>query len=279
MPSRPHVAHLGEVLLQVARVRFELDLSRDREPEPDRFVTEEVGVVASRRTDLPEHADLLEVVLEQPVRAHDAFGRDVAVRDRVAVVTRELVRAGPTDHGHADLVRDRLQRQAVVGDHRTEDDDAALLDEPLVAVDQLAVVLARQPARVARHDRDRRAAPCAFVERVLEGEDGRVDPVGEQLPEVHVDEHADLHRLERIALGLHAARRWVDDDLRDRLLRCAAAAFVPAFTRAAGTLEVGARPETHVAHGAVRLRDAVIHRRGKHALGVGVLLVAHGCEH
>ena len=218
---------LGEVFLQVARIRLELHLARDRQAEPDRFVAEEVGVVATRRADLPEQADLLQALLVQPVRAHHAFGRDVAVRNRVAVIARELVRAGPADHGHADLVGDGLQREAVVGDHRTEDDDATLLDEPLVAVDELAVVLARQSARVAGDDRDGRAAPHAFVQRVLDREDRRVDPVGEQLAEIHVDEHTDLHRLERIALRLQPTGRRIDDDLGDGLLRRRAAALVP----------------------------------------------------
>ena len=164
---------------------------------------------------------------------------------------------GPADDRHADLVGDGLQREAVVGDERSDDHDAALLDEPLVALDHLAVVLARQAARVGGDECDRAAAPHAFVHRVLEGEDRRVEPVGQQLTEVHVDEDPDLHRLERIALRLHAAGRRIDDDLGHGALADGAAALVPGAPAppAPSRLELVLKRTLHTLGRAGRCRD------------------------
>ncbi len=196
MPSVPISRIAARWSLQAAGVRLEHHLARDRHAELHRRVAEVVGVVAAGRARFPEQPDLLEPLLVQPVGAHDAFGGDVAVGDGEAVVAGELVGARPPDDRHADAVDRRLERDAVVGDQRSEDHDAALVDQPLVALDHLAVVLARQAAGVGDDELDRAAAPDAFVQASSTARIDGIEPVGQQLAEIHVDEHADLDRLE-----------------------------------------------------------------------------------
>ena len=111
------------------------------------------------------------------------------------------MRARPPEAGHAQLVGGVLEDQRIVRDHRAQHHHAALVHQPAVAVDHLLVVLPGKTARVGDDQLDGRTRPYAFVERVFEGQDRRVDPVSQQLVQVHVDQDPDLHRLERVALG------------------------------------------------------------------------------
>jgi hypothetical protein len=237
---------------------------------------EVVRVVGARRALLPEEADLAVALLEAPVGAHGRLGGDVAVRHGEAVVAVEAHRAGPADAGDAGLVDGVAQVHRVVRDHRAEDDDAALVDQLLVALADLEVVLPRQAAGIHRDDLDGTVVD-AFVHGVLDGEDRGVDPVGEQLADVHVDEDPDLHRLERVALRLDAAGRRIDRDALDGLLPDPATALVPTLVLPGAELGgVDARVDRR--HGPVVLGDAVVDRCREQPLGVDRrlgLLVGH----
>ena len=234
--------HGRQVLSEIARIGLELDLAGDGQAEPNRLVTEEVGVVASRGARLPEEPHLAEALLVEPVGADHTFGRDVAVGDREAVVGGKPASAGPAQAGHAELVRRVLQDQRVVRDHRPQHDDAALVDQPPVALDDLLVVLAGQATGVGDHQLHGRAGPDSLVQGVLDGKDRGVDPVGQQLIEVHVDQHADLHGFEGVTLRRDAAGRRVDRDVLDRLVAGRTGPFVPGRGVAAAPLEVRPRP-------------------------------------
>ena len=67
----------------------------------------------------------------------------------------------------------------------------------------------------------------ALIHGVLDGEDRRVDPVGQELADLDVDQDPDLHRLERISLGLQAAGGRINGDPLDRLFTHTAATLVP----------------------------------------------------
>jgi hypothetical protein len=102
-----------------------------------------------------------------------------------------------------------------------------------------------------------------------------VDPVGQELAELHVDEDPDLHRLERVALGLGAPQRRVDGDALDGLVADGATALVPLARLAALALEVGAGAGRDVRDGPVVLGDpARVGGLGEHA--VDVLVLRHG---
>ncbi len=184
-------------------------------------------------------------VLGAPVGAHVALDGDVAVGHGEAVLTVEPHGAGPADARHAGRVDEVAQVHRVVRDHRAEHHHAALVDELLVALADLQVVLPRQAPGIDGDDLDRTAVD-AFVEGVLDGEDGGVDPVGQQLADVHVDEDADLHRLERVALGRQTAGRRVDRDLLDRLLADPAATLVPDLVAPSAPVCTVSTPETTV---------------------------------
>src|SRR5205085_11207913 len=136
------VAHGCQMLDEAAGIGAETDLTRDGDAEAVCLLAEEVGVVAARRALLPEHADLPVALARQPLGAHHTLGRDVAVGNGEAVVAGEAPRAGPPDRRAPALVDQRLQLQAVVGDHGAQHDDTALVDEPLVALATLQIVLA-----------------------------------------------------------------------------------------------------------------------------------------
>ncbi len=189
----------------------------------------------------------------------------------------ELVGPGPADAGHAQLVGRVLQHQRVVRDHGPEHHHAALLDQPAVAVDHLAVVLAGQPSGVGDDQLDGAAGEQPLVEGVLDGQDGGVDPVGQELVEVHVDEDPDLHRLEGVALGLAPVGGGIDGDPLHRPVMRRPAAVVPRRTPlAALALEVALGAVGDRAHRPVGLGDAQVDRLGVHPLGVGAFVIGHG---
>ena len=218
--------------LEVPRVRAEPDLLDDVQVVVAGRGAEVVRVQVARGALLPEEADLGVAVLEAPVGAHPALGGDVAVGDGEAVLAVEPGRPGPAQARHPGGVDQVAHVDRVVGDERADDHHAAVLDQLGVAVPHLAVVLPRQPAGVHGDDLHRPVVD-ALVEGVLHGQDDRVHQVGGELAEVHVDQDADLHRLERIALGGDPAGRRVDDDRLDRPLPDPAAALVPQLVRQA----------------------------------------------
>src|SRR5207248_2077161 len=192
-----------------------------------------------------------------------------AVGDGEGVITGETPRTRPADRRAVSFVDQRLQLQTVVRDHRPEHDDAALVDQPFVALATLQVVLPWKATGVGDDELDG-AVVHPLVHGVLDGEDRRVEPVGEQLADVHVDEYADLGRLERVALCRATAGRGIDDDLAVRLLADTAAALVPSLAGRAGGL-AGVGPGGHVRDGPVGLSDAVVGGRREEALGPGPL--------
>src|SRR5215510_7618311 len=105
------------------------------------------------------------------MRADRAFGQNVAVSDSEAALRRELVNPDPADTRDAELVNRVLQHQTVVKNQRSEHHDASLVDEPAIALDHLAVVLAGEPTGVRDDELHGTAGPDALVEGVLDGED------------------------------------------------------------------------------------------------------------
>ena len=251
------------MLDEAPRVGTELDVTGDHQPQPLRFLAEELGVVTPRRALLPEHPHLGVALRGEPLRAHHPFGRHVAVGDGEAVLAGEAPRPRPRDHRHLAPVHQLLDLQRVVGDLGAEHHHAPLIAEPLVALARLEEVLPRQPPGVGDHDAYRPVVH-ALVQRILDREDARIHPVRHQLTGVHVDEQADLHRLERITLGLQATRGRIDHDVGVRTRADLATALVP--LRVPRLLGWGVGTRTHVGDRALLLGDAVVDRFGEHPL-------------
>ena len=265
----PLVAHLAKVIGKAPRVRPERHLLDHVQPGVAGRGPEVLGVVPTRRAPLPEESHLAVPVLRAPAGAHDRFGRDVAVGHGEAVLAVEAHGTGPSEARHPGLVDRVAQVDGVVGDHRPEDHDAPLVHQPLVALADVEVALAWQASGVDGEDLDR-AVVDALVEGVFDREDRRVDPVGQELTQVHVHEDPDLDRLERVTLGDQAPGRRVDDDGLDRLLPDPSPTLVPAL-RLPTSGPNGVDPRVHGGGGTVLERDPGIDRRTEHALGIAGL--------
>ena len=163
-----------------------------------------------------------------------------------------------------------MEQQTVVRDHRTKYHHTPLINQPLVALDQLAVVLPRESTSVGNHKLYGTAAPDALIHCVFDGQDRGIDPVSEQLIEIHVDEDADFDRLEWISLRLLTAGWWIDRDVLDGNVGRWTAALPPVLLirLADATFKMCASSVRNVCHRSIRLRDSVVEGSWEHTLGV-----------
>ncbi|CAB4344816.1 unannotated protein [freshwater metagenome] len=178
--------------------------------------------------------------------------------------------SGPTNAGHAETVCGVLKQQTIIRNHWPEDDDAAFVNKPFVTLQQLAIVLARKSAGVSYHELNRASTPDALIHSVFDRQNRWVDPIGEKLIEVHINENADLDRLEGIALCFLPSRGRVDGDVLNSDIGCRPATLPPelAIRVADSTFEVGASSMLHIGDCAISLGDPMVEWGGEHSLCV-----------
>ena len=176
--------------------------------------------------------------------------------------------AGPSKAGDTQRIGRVLQHQRVVRDHRAEHDHASLVDQPAIAIDHLLVILTGQSPGIGDDQLYGGPGPHALIERVLDGQDRGIDPVGQELVEVHVDEDPDLDGLEGIALRGDPPGGGIDGDPLHGLVAGRSAPLVPRRSLAALSLQEAARAVFDRCDGTVGLGDPEVDWLGEEALDV-----------
>ena len=140
---------LGDVLGRLRDRRLGHDseaLARARAPE-----VPEIALADQRLLD--EHADLGMAVLGEQVRPEDRLVGHRAHRERERPFAQPLFAPGDTDRWHTEALFDRLAcRHGVVRDVRSEDEDAAFVDELAEGVDHRLDASLRKALDLPVHD-------------------------------------------------------------------------------------------------------------------------------
>ena len=139
---------VGEVLGALAH---RLD-RRDREPVATALLAEVPEVLLAVRRDLAQHRDAPVPLPLQPRDDERGVATDVAVAEPEAVLALQPLGAGPADERHLQLVRERRDRDRVVGAVRAGDRDAALVDQVPEPVGRVLRGAVRQTVLAVQHE-------------------------------------------------------------------------------------------------------------------------------
>ena len=178
-----------------------------------RLVVEPVAILdVAGAAVLAEERDTAVPLLREVVRDERCFLAMPAVREEEAVLAVELRRPDNRERRHLTFLDVVAQHDRVVAHARRDHQQCALVDEAVVRVDDVLGGFGRQPDRDARDELDRVGESTA-VHRVLEGENERIDDVGEDLARLVVDDETDANGLMRVRAGVAVVTcRWAHHD-------------------------------------------------------------------
>ena len=149
---RVDLPQVVEVLRQVLRtLRHRLD-RRDAHTAPAALHPEVPEVLLTVRRDLAQDGNPPMAVLDQPRHHQCRVTPDVAVAEPEAIVALQSLRSGPRDQRHLQLVRQRRDRDRVVGAVRPRDTDATLVDQVLETVGRVLRRSVRQAVFGVEHE-------------------------------------------------------------------------------------------------------------------------------